>query len=83
MYDLRINELWDHGIEKQWLERLDSYWNMKSVRENLSIEREMDCIHNDLQQIKDMDGEQFYDFLYKKHGCEGWRLYRTIVNRKG
>ncbi len=67
MYDLSINELWDHGIEKQWLERLDSYWNMKSVRDNLSIEREMDCIHNDLQQIIDMDDEQFYEFLYQKY----------------
>ncbi len=67
MVDKDINELWESGKEKEWKERLSKYYTMDSVQKNICLECELAEIHNQLSYIKNMNGEQFYQFLQNKY----------------
>ncbi len=62
---MEIKKLWDSHSENAWNQRLEMYWTMKSVKNNLPVEKKL----HDLQwkTVEAMTAEQFYTFLHDSY----------------
>lgn len=59
-----MSELWQTNEQSRWLSEEKDYWNL--VRpSNYELEKEIENI--DVDSVKDMTEEKFYDFLYNKY----------------
>lgn len=75
-----IRDLWDNGTEQQWKEALNAYYLMLRP-EQRELEAYIENIN--AEEIKAMDGEAFYDFLYNKYFV--WKYTaknRLVTTRK-
>ena len=64
-----IKTLWESGTMEDWENALKAYWEMTTVEAHKELECEMDNLHQieNLNRIREMDGDQFRDFLYNKY----------------
>jgi hypothetical protein len=62
---LNINDLWNSGKESDWLEAVDQYWQVRSVKKNLDIERRMASL--DVDRIRAMNEAEWLSFLREEY----------------
>ena len=60
-----INELWHSGCEQYWEDALSEYDKIDSAKRNFELEKRMSSI--DPASVKEMNGQQFYCFLYDEY----------------
>ncbi|MCR5106117.1 MAG: hypothetical protein K6B68_16930 [Eubacterium sp.] len=69
MSKIDIKDLWNDGKEEDWDKALAQYWEMDSVKRQIDLEKEMNDVFrpSNLNELKNMNGEEFYSFLYSKY----------------
>ena len=62
---MEVKKLWNSHSENAWDQRLEMYWTMDSVKNNLPVEKKL----HDLQRktVEAMTAEQFYIFLHDSY----------------
>lgn len=72
MVEISSEDLWESQDPYVWDRCLKAYWDVRSVRNNLAIEQEMDVVANCRQTLFDADARSWYRFLYDKY--RPWKL---------
>ncbi len=72
MVEISSDDLWESQEPGMWDRCLKAYWDVRSVRNNLAIEQEMDVVAKYRQTLFDADAPAWYRFLYDKY--RPWKL---------
>ena len=60
----KINYLWNNGTQQDWQNELDKYYNVVKPS-NVAVEQELDNL--DVELVKNMTVNEFYNFLHDKY----------------
>lgn len=63
---MNTKELWTKGSQQEWKTALDLYYNVLSEDER-KLETEMDMVSSNPDIIREMSGDDFYNFLFQKY----------------
>ncbi len=63
--DIDVNELWINGSAEDWETALKSYFDHPTVKSHLELEMKMKDMCP--QEIKQLDADSFYEFLYNEY----------------
>lgn len=72
MVEIASEDLWESQDPDVWERCLKAYWDVRSVRNNLATEQEIDIVARHRQTLFDADASAWYRFLYDKY-CP-WKL---------
>ena len=60
---INIEQLWDSKDEVMWKEAL-SYYDRLYTKDNAHIEKRLESLYKKIEDVRNMTGQDFYNFLY-------------------
>lgn len=63
---INIEQLWDSKDEEMWKEAL-SYYDRLYTKDNADIEKRLESLYKKIEDVRNMTGQDFYDFLYNDY----------------